>query len=651
MERAALAEVENKRSLRVAFSSEAPVLRTGDGWDHPVGKQYWEVLDHGAGNADVTLLQNRGAFLDEHDPKSQIGVVAKAWIDDDRKGRADLIFGEDDFAKTRYQQMAELVRPHISFFYDQTRMLSESTGVDGLPVKRFAWRAHEISSVAMPADGSVGVGRSGAPEVDIPKRIDVANIIENLTPSEKTIMKRSLILLDSAAGGAAGGGLAAPAAPSAEDIRKQERARQFDITRAADSVITDMPKCAEKIRALANTAMESGMASGEFSKQLVFQISEFRKANPLTMAAMGVSPDQAKEYSFAKAVRSCVQRDKMEPDGFEGEVHQEMYKRCIGDFTPAGFLMPYDRPMRLPGNSRSIPRSLKARGPGDLQVGVFNQGGAVVQSDIYLPMIELLRNKMVTERLGVVTIAGLQGMILWPRHVSPCAPGYIGETGTLITSNPTLDQLMGSPHRVGVTGSYSKQLILQSSVDVENWLRDDQLKTLAVVIDSATLLGTGANQQPLGIFNTIGIGSVNFGGTPTYQKIVNFKTQLALANAAAADMAFVTTPAGEEKLRVTAKIGTTFPIFIWEDGSWGDDTADGRMIGLRATSTNQITNDRLGFGNFSDSQKLIWGGLDIVVNPYSRAKDAVVEITTNSWMDVMVRHQGSFAYSNDSVNQ
>ncbi len=114
---------------------------------------------------------------------------------------------------------------------------------------------------------------------------------------------------------------------------------------------------------------------------------------------------------------------------------------------------------------------------------------------------------------------------------------------------------------------------------------------------------------------------------------------------------FATTPLVEEKWRTTPKIGNQFPIFIWEDGAWGDETADGRVIGLRATATNQILNDRVGFGNFADAKKLFWGGLDVVVNPYTRSKEAVVEVTTNSWMDVMVDHQQSFAYSIDAGDQ
>ena len=638
------------RVIKVAFSSETPVLRKGDGIDHPEGENYWELLSHETGDADFALLQNRGAVLDEHDPKYPIGVIKSATLDHDKKGRAELEMDDAGLGCERCRQMTSGMRPHISVGYDQTKLLETTKHTDGLPLKRFAWRAHEISSVSVPADSAVGVGRSKTPVEDEGKNVDILSLTEKLTSEQK---KRMRILLDPAA--ADGGTLTT--AQSAEavklaraDAQKNERTRIKGIRAIADAFKRDFPhpEAVKKIDELTAAAESSEESAGEFSvRVLTTEASKFQRANIKVIADEELH-DDIDQYSFARALRSCVEQDRVgaTPEGLEGEVHKELSKRSKGDFTPQGFLMPFNRKLRA--DRRDI---RKNRAAGDMQAAIFGQGGALIPTELMLPLIELLRNKMVTERLGMKTISGLEGMITWPRHVAACTPYFVPETFLLNVSNPLIDQLAASPHRVGVTGAYSKQLILQSALDVENWMRDDQLKTLAVMIDQVSLLGTGANNQPVGIFQTPGIGAVNFAGAVTYQKVVNFKTQLALGNAAVADMAFVTTPLVEEKWRTTPKIGTTFPIFIWEDGSWGDETADGRVIGLRATATNQILNDRVGFGNFADAKKLIWGGLDIVVNPYTRSKEAVVEITTNSWMDVMVDHQQSFAYSVDAGDQ
>jgi len=65
---------EEDRTIEIAFSSEAEVER-GYGT---------EVLDHRAASVRLDRLNNGGAFLMEHNRNDQIGVVERAWIDDDK---------------------------------------------------------------------------------------------------------------------------------------------------------------------------------------------------------------------------------------------------------------------------------------------------------------------------------------------------------------------------------------------------------------------------------------------------------------------------------------------------------------------------------------------------------------------------------------
>ena len=90
---------------------------------------------------------------------------------------------------------------------------------------------------------------------------------------------------------------------------------------------------------------------------------------------------------------------------------------------------------------------------------------------------------------------------------------------------------------------------------------------------------------------------------------------------------------------------------FWEKGAWGDGSNDGEVNGYRAACTNQVILDRVGFGNWEDAIVAMWGGFNTIVDPYSRARDAVTRIVTNIFMDVAVRHQGSFVWSADSGAQ
>jgi hypothetical protein len=96
---------------------------------------------------------------------------------------------------------------------------------------------------------------------------------------------------------------------------------------------------------------------------------------------------------------------------------------------------------------------------------------------------------------------------------------------------------------------------------------------------------------------------------------------------------------------------STFPIYIWEPGDFNDGSQDGVVNSYRAAATNQISNNLVAFGNWEDVIHALWGGYDVVVNPFARDTDAVVRITVNTFGDVAVRHAASFAWSTDAGNQ
>jgi phage head maturation protease len=146
----------------VSFSSEEPVLRSYG----------WEVLDHSPGSIDFSRLKAAAPLLMDHDTTSQIGVVDHAELDATRRrGKALLRFSAAERAQTTKQDMLDGIRPSISVGYEVIDVRQEGVR-DGEPVYRVTrWRPYEISSVSVPADFTVGVGRSltktvGAPTIE-----------------------------------------------------------------------------------------------------------------------------------------------------------------------------------------------------------------------------------------------------------------------------------------------------------------------------------------------------------------------------------------------------------------------------------------------------------------------------------------------------
>lgn len=466
------------------------------------------------------------------------------------------------------------------------------------------------------------------------------------------MLRKHLILLDAAPATAGGGG--APLAPTVSEVenrtRDLERTRVKDIRAAATALSGAFPKSADKFRSLIDAAVDGGTSAEEFRATLMKEVPGMQRAEVITTASLGMSEEEARRYSLVRAIQSNVKLGRSgPPDGLEGEVHQAMAGKLRGMGSaegggPGGFWVPFDCGFQ-------DKRSQRMMGRRDLSVSTFGSGGAFVQTTILTPIIEILRNRMVCQRLGVQSMGGLEGNVAIPRQTGAATAYSLAESAALTVATQALDQVMLSPKRVGAVGKYSKQLLLQSSADVENFIRDDLMKVLAVKWDHLILEGTGAASEPTGILNVTGIGSVTFGAAATYAKMVSFETKLALANADEGSMAYITTPSTREKLKTAAKIGTTFPIFIWEDGEWADGSNDGMVNSYRAACTNQISSDAVAFGHWADAIHALWGGFDVVVNPYTFDVNAQVQITVNTFGDVAARHAASFAWSSDSGAQ
>jgi HK97 family phage major capsid protein len=588
-------ERARKKTLRVAFSSETPVLRFEN------GENYWEVLDHDPENADITLLQDGGAFVDEHDWSQQIGSVERAWLDaSDRKGRADLSFADTDLGNERWKLMSGGFRKDISFGYTHTKKLSETTGDQGFPLRRFAWQAYEITSTAVGADHfGTGVGRS----------------------QMRSQMKRSIMQVT------------------------DKMTDENQITAFAEEFSKDRPDLADDISTLKARAFAAGETKRDFAKS-VHTLFE-RKPAPQNFRQafnreLGMSGSEINTFSFSRALKSAIE-NAGNIGGYEREVSQSVEKQT--GQRSEGIWIPGD--LVLGGPRRSYTR--------DMFTGDFSSGGAVVPTMVAQPIIELLRNKVVCSRLGATILAGLTGNVAIPREIAPSTASAVSEIGQVNNSDVLLDQVRLQPHRISCQVIYSRQLILQSAPDVESFIRNDMFSVMAIKHDSMLLQGSGAADEPLGLFNQLGINSVIFGGTPTWYSIVGFETALAKMNVGSDRRGWATTPASKGRLKgiavALAGASTVSSRPLWGPGNFADDPSDGLMNGYRAAATNQIPSDRVCFANWSELVYGQWSGFELITDIFSRAARAEIVVTLNSWIDCALRHPQAFTVSADSAVQ
>ncbi len=147
-------EANEDGSYTLSFSSEMPI-------------QHWFgtlTLDHSTEDAvDLSRLNDIGVLLFNHNMDRVLGKIARAWVDTAaRKCRAQVMFDDED---PDTLAIANKVRKGIlkgaSMWFDVDELVLVREAENGPNEYRSSkWKVFEVSIASVPADPTVGVGRS-----------------------------------------------------------------------------------------------------------------------------------------------------------------------------------------------------------------------------------------------------------------------------------------------------------------------------------------------------------------------------------------------------------------------------------------------------------------------------------------------------------
>jgi len=151
-----------ERTFRLSFSSEEP-------YDRWFGT---EILDHSDEAVDLSRLNDIGVLLYNHDRDEVIGKIERAWIEGGR-GIAEVTFDPDEKSEVIFQkvQSGTLKGVSVGYIVDSwEEVLPNKQSGDGkytgpCSIAR-KWAPYEVSIVSVPADPTVGVGRSAEDSKD-----------------------------------------------------------------------------------------------------------------------------------------------------------------------------------------------------------------------------------------------------------------------------------------------------------------------------------------------------------------------------------------------------------------------------------------------------------------------------------------------------
>lgn len=358
----------------------------------------------------------------------------------------------------------------------------------------------------------------------------------------------------------------------------------------------------------------------------------------------GMTEKEKRDYSMARAILS------MADPNYSADMERKVSDSIAKDLgrPPKGMYIP------TRGLARPTMSGLDTK---------TNAAGKYTVATEIRDLIELFRNRTKLLQLGAQMLSGLQGNIAFPRQLTGSTGSWVAENpGSDVTqSDATFGQLNLTPKTYQSTTAFSRQLLAQSTIDVENFVRNDLAIAHALAVDLAGINGSGSSNQPLGLLKTSGIGSVAVGtngGAPTYELIVDLETAVADANADEANMAYLTTPVMRGKLKKTTILSNTVGRPVWDQSANAPGIGD--VIGYPGYVSKQVPST-LVKGSSSDCHAIIfaywptvligeWGVIDLVVDPYALKKQGLIEVTSFQMVDVGVRQPAQIAAIQDARN-
>ena len=685
--------------LKLSFSSDVPYRRQTWG-----GYKFDEVLSHKPGDIDLSKMDG-APFLDSHwmERESVLGVIKAGSAKTDGH-RATAVVNLDTKAPgyDAFNRHLEMGMDKVSVGYRvnkwKTTLAAERTdGVTDADLKvATSWTPHEASSVLVPADDSVGIGRSGDPVVVDKAVPPVNNAGEDsindqqpesaMPPEDRTETETRSDTQPTVAAPAPALSVVDNSGSGASEMVKL--GREYPSVGGVELAAEFIEK-GGSIEALSQAIMQ------KMHEKLEKDATPEAEAKRAEAAKIGMSRKEMCDFSLRKLFLASAFPNNAKyrkEAGLEFEASQaaaEANGRTDGVTSISNMAIPYDvlaAPLASNRNeAQAMARFLVESGVGSkiptfqraISTGGATEGANLIETQLLAAsFIDLLRANSAFLPLAT-RLPNMVGNVDIPRQLTGPTISWVAESDAndrAAPTDPTLDQVqLRAKHLYGET-DFTQSMLVQSSIAIEAFIRMNLIIELALKIDMGVMVGSGVN-EPKGMLHADNLGVVNVGNPPANKiqvyagtfpnvntgqplnrgALIGMRTAVARANAPMGGLRFMVNPDTVGKLMVEA-IDAGSGVFLYDTR-----TPERPLIGYPVSESTQVPNNRVrgtstnlsavAFGDMNQIIYASWGsGFDVQVDPYSDRRKGFIRVSVIDHADIGFRQASSLVVMDQVVH-
>lgn len=324
-------------------------------------------------------------------------------------------------------------------------------------------------------------------------------------------------------------------------------------------------------------------------------------------------PDEHREFSLMRAINAEIMGDWSDA-GYEREMIQEERRNYGG--AAKGIVVPH----------KALHTRATMVSTGDISGGIGTQLRPEMFIDVMRPVSSVLA--------AGGRIMSLNGKTSIPKNSNDVSAAFTAENASITESDIDIDTITLEPHLLAGRASYSRAVLATVTPDIEQLIRRNLQLQIANGMDDAALDGSGSGAVPQGIANATGIETFATAGssTMTHSESLDAIAEVGANNHDTSNGVWLVHPTNAATLGAQAK----------DSGSGQFVYQDGMIAGRRVIETTHAAAGTCYFGLFEHVIVGTFGGLDLVIDPYTNGSTGVVNIYAYQLCDIGVLRPDAF---------